>query len=74
MRKKLYPFLAIGFLLLYPVRGEADTVSLTPTYTYTVIDSVTGSNFISGEGWYVDSGADEHENDFIRERPLGTDT
>lgn len=53
-------------------------ISLSPTYSYTVEDAVTGDNYIapaadgSGGGWYVDPGADEHDNDLLRERPLGT--
>jgi hypothetical protein len=65
--------LALGVLA---VPARADTIDLVAVTTQN--DFVTGDNFVSGKGWYVDAGADSVSannvlgNDFVRERPLGT--
>jgi PEP-CTERM motif len=75
-RKDLLWFLLIGLLCLnYPSGAHAINIPLTPTYNMgSAGDAVTGDNYISGQGWWVTPGADQYENDFIRERPLSTNT
>lgn len=65
-------FLSIGLVFLFSTAALDATAALSPTYNYTVLDAVTGDNFITDQGWYVTPGADEHVNDLNRERPLGT--
>ena len=54
--------------------ARAASVSLTPTYDTPQADATTGDNFVAGAGWWVDPGADSHVDDFVRERPLSTNT
>lgn len=68
--KKLAIYLFVAALAFSMAGNVGATPS--PTYSFTFGDAVTGDNFIPGAGWYVDPGADEHVNDFVRERPLGT--
>jgi len=60
---------AFGFVMLASWTYALQT---TPTYFYTVQDAVTGDNFVPDKGWYVTPGADDYQNDFMRERPLDT--
>ncbi len=68
MRSTVVPaiFLTLGLVVVDTAFG--DWLTLSPVYTNEYGDAITGDNNTTGDGWYVDTGADNYDMDEY-ERP-----